>query len=501
MFCKCIISGNTRRVIWTIFLSILFLIVLRPDCLVAQPSEELMVDIENIYVEFDSLGSYVDLPIYIWTNSMNAEFDKIRLMLKYDTTVAEMYSAYRGELLEQANWPNPTIGHSLPGGWISLEFEADEGATGYLENSIGELAKVRFYIKEDSALECLAFPVSFYWMNCRDNIFYERLTDTVYMSDIVYDPIMGGNIQEDDTLPTLKGAPDSCLLNPPQGETALRKVDFHNGVIDIGCNDVIDQRGDLNLNNIPNEIADYVLYINYFLYGISAFDVNPPLQIAVSDINADGEVLTLRDLIYLCLIITGDVYPYPKSGMSMGTDTAVIVQDMNSGTISLIYPDSLAAAHFTFLGEIAPNEDSLGQKYILYAINSGITRVLISSDTGFDDSLLFGQGQLFTYTDSGRLTMAEVADYSDQPIPVRIERIGDIVVCGDANSDYIVNISDAVYVINFIFTGGFMPIPLESADVNCDEAVNISDVVSIVNYIFAGGNDPCDVDGDGIPDC
>ena len=38
-------------------------------------------------------------------------------------------------------------------------------------------------------------------------------------------------------------------------------------------------------------------------------------------------------------------------------------------------------------------------------------------------------------------------------------------------------------------------------DANCDGAVNVSDAVYINNYIFAGGNPPGDPDGDGVPDC
>ncbi len=38
-------------------------------------------------------------------------------------------------------------------------------------------------------------------------------------------------------------------------------------------------------------------------------------------------------------------------------------------------------------------------------------------------------------------------------------------------------------------------------DVNCDGVVNISDSVWIINYVFIGGNEPCDTDGSGEPDC
>ena len=50
-------------------------------------------------------------------------------------------------------------------------------------------------------------------------------------------------------------------------------------------------------------------------------------------------------------------------------------------------------------------------------------------------------------------------------------------ICGDANSSRTVNISDAVYLIAYIFAGGSAPSPLLSGDANCDGRVNISDAV------------------------
>jgi agmatine/peptidylarginine deiminase len=75
------------------------------------------------------------------------------------------------------------------------------------------------------------------------------------------------------------------------------------------------------------------------------------------------------------------------------------------------------------------------------------------------------------------------------------------VLCGDANGDEIVNVSDAVHIINYIFIGGDPPDPPEAGDCNCDENCNISDAVWIINYVFINGNMPCDTSGDGQPDC
>jgi Peptidase family C25/Propeptide_C25/Dockerin type I domain len=78
---------------------------------------------------------------------------------------------------------------------------------------------------------------------------------------------------------------------------------------------------------------------------------------------------------------------------------------------------------------------------------------------------------------------------------------GSSFLCGDANADAEVNVSDAVHIINYVFVGGNPPDPLESGDVNCDITCNVSDAVWIINYVFVGGNMPCDSDGDEFPDC
>ncbi len=63
-------------------------------------------------------------------------------------------------------------------------------------------------------------------------------------------------------------------------------------------------------------------------------------------------------------------------------------------------------------------------------------------------------------------------------------------ICGDADANAIVTISDAVYLINYIFAGGPSPIG-SSGDPDCNSIVTISDAVFLINYIFAGGPAPC----------
>jgi hypothetical protein len=64
-------------------------------------------------------------------------------------------------------------------------------------------------------------------------------------------------------------------------------------------------------------------------------------------------------------------------------------------------------------------------------------------------------------------------------------------VCGDADASGGIDISDAVYLISYIFAGGPAPVPLLAGDANCDSSVDISDAVYLIAYIFAGGPAPC----------
>jgi Dockerin type I domain len=64
----------------------------------------------------------------------------------------------------------------------------------------------------------------------------------------------------------------------------------------------------------------------------------------------------------------------------------------------------------------------------------------------------------------------------------------DIIPPGDTNGDGSTNISDAVWLINYVFTFGPPPYDFSAADVNNDCLVNISDAVMIINYIFIAGS-------------
>lgn len=64
-------------------------------------------------------------------------------------------------------------------------------------------------------------------------------------------------------------------------------------------------------------------------------------------------------------------------------------------------------------------------------------------------------------------------------------------ICGDVTADSLVNITDVVFMLNRIFSGGPPPSDEKVGDVDCDGMLTVTDVVFIIQFIFNGGLEPC----------
>lgn len=82
----------------------------------------------------------------------------------------------------------------------------------------------------------------------------------------------------------------------------------------------------------------------------------------------------------------------------------------------------------------------------------------------------------------------EIGAADERPFTIDMEMY---FVCGDANGDGQVNVGDAVRLINYVFSGGAAPEPLESGDANCDGNADVGDAVYLIAYVFKGGPAPC----------
>ncbi|MGB5105172.1 MAG: peptidoglycan DD-metalloendopeptidase family protein [Candidatus Zixiibacteriota bacterium] len=90
----------------------------------------------------------------------------------------------------------------------------------------------------------------------------------------------------------------------------------------------------------------------------------------------------------------------------------------------------------------------------------------------------------------GYQTYSEITDvFSNLNLDVALDPVA--YIKGDVDFNGIITISDAVYLINFIFTGGPAPNPWATAVyIDSNPVVTISDVVFLINFIFAGGPPP-----------
>ena len=61
---------------------------------------------------------------------------------------------------------------------------------------------------------------------------------------------------------------------------------------------------------------------------------------------------------------------------------------------------------------------------------------------------------------------------------------------GDANGDGQINVSDALYMLNYLFRHGPPPVSFEAGDANCDNDHGALDVVFLLNYLFRFGPAP-----------
>lgn len=65
-----------------------------------------------------------------------------------------------------------------------------------------------------------------------------------------------------------------------------------------------------------------------------------------------------------------------------------------------------------------------------------------------------------------------------------------IHIYGDADGNYLVNTSDAVRLIAYLYGDAPAPEKFLCGDGDCNEIVELTDVIIILNYVFYAGTDP-----------
>ena len=383
-------------------------------------------------------GHYVDVAVYLDSSVTYLEMGGFDFLIAYDASALTFAGATQGQFLTDCEWEYFTYRYGASGNCGSGCPSGEIRLVGIAETNNGDnhpicrtndgvssvLANLTFLLSNDRTLECNYVPIRFHWYECSDNTISSPGGDTLYLSSAVWDyrPLEGQGEYQDITnttapFPSYTGAHFSCDDGSDEAAKTepLRCLEFFNGGVDIICADSIDARGDINLDGLAYTISDAVMYINYFIEGLSAFtdvaDTNaygfaPGYEgsVAASDVNADGLTLTVSDMVYLIRVIVGDALPYPK----------VIPLEVNmtneNGILSVDY--EMGAAYILVRGLETPTllADNLDMKY---SHENGNTRIIIFSLSS--ESFM---GEFVAL--SGDLIGLELATYEGQPAVTKL---------------------------------------------------------------------------------
>ncbi len=220
--------------------------------------------------------------------------------------------------------------------------------------------------------------------------------------------------------------------------------------------------------------ADTIKYNEYFENGLSAFPKYPIPTCCTVDIDRDGDGL------------------FDSDETAIGTDPLDTDSDNDSvddfAEVGGDIGNPLNTDGDALIDALDPDDDGDGIPTIDEIANGdtdgdGIMNYLDNDDD--DDGVL-------TINDNCPLVAnPDQTDFNSNGIGDACE-VCCIGIRGNANGDTgdVIDISDLVFIVSFMFQGGLLPPCLEEADANGDGVIDISDLVYLVSYMFQGGPPP-----------
>ncbi len=377
-------------------------------------TEPYQVRIEKTHLTIQGGHESVDITVEAGSETMGG-FD---LLIAYDASALTFVTALEGDIYSDCGWEYFTYrfgatgncSGGCPSGLLRIVGIAETNNGAYHptcffgESKPFTLASLDFLVTDDRTLECQYVPIRFLWMDCADNTIASESGDTLFISRFVYDYDRGGELTNVASYPTYTGAQDADCFVGDAAKVPVRFIDFFNGGIDIACADELDARGDVNLNEIGYEIADAVLFSNYFVYGLGVF-WNIPGQVAATDVNADGLSLSVADLVYLTRVVIGDAQPYPK------LNPEVASYSVDNGTVRV--NSEMGAASIIVSGNTVPTlmADNMEMRYNFDGTNTRILVYSTEANAKFSGDFLNVNGDIIDI---------EMATYEGTPVAAKV---------------------------------------------------------------------------------
>ncbi len=476
------------------------------------------------------VGHVVEVPIFI---KNDVELGSFELEVDFPYQYLTFIGAERGEALSDTSngvytweWMNyhtfhytdslyrlTLFGlHDIPNGSQNI------GVPLFPHNEYVELVRLQFIINNYGFPSGTFLPLTFEWeiSDCMENTLQDPSYYYLYTSN---DLTQFNSID----------CPPESLGN----YSVIPSLEFVDGGVQAFYD--FTKTGDVNLNTLPYEVADWVCFQNFLSHGDSAL-INPEQQAHNSDVNCDLLPWTISDLLYLCRVILHDAVEIPCKSLEFaypgqtlykvdvtdelalvhtsahpGETVSVPVWLSNSNvaggvTINVLFDSTslsvegvdtsqtrikgwqniipvINPGELFFFGYpdwwdhpspwIQPGSGTLISVY--FRVNASVTPGTFLPITFQTEPNL---GHYNAYTDTIGLTFVQPSTISGW--------IYTNVISGDANSDGILDVGDLVYLINYLYKFGMPPSPVNLGDYNHDSEVNIADVVALINYLYRG---------------
>ncbi|KPJ62305.1 hypothetical protein AMJ44_15790 [candidate division WOR-1 bacterium DG_54_3] len=380
------------------------------------------------------------------------------------------------------------------------------------------LVVLQFVIKYGTFTSGAFFPIIFEWeaSDCLENTFQSSYFDTLYVSQ-----------------DSLQFNPMDCPPESVENLPVSPSLEFSDGGVTAVYPSEL--RGDVNLNWVAYEVADWVLFHNFLLYGDSLL-IDPEKQSVNSDVNCDYLPWSIADFLYLCRVILGEAPEIPckhhkpvlQGSSFYGQDTTdeltlvccsahpgeiasvpvLLSNSMNvrGTTFKVVFDSSVLSVEGVDVsrtrieewekihavinpGELFflayPDWWDILQSYLSIGPGHGVLikiyfRVAEDTPSGTYLPITFvteeNRGHYNAYTDTTGLTLVQPSLVSGW--------IFTDVIPGDTNSDGIVDVADLVYLIDHLYRGKKPPRPLSLGDFLQDNEVNLGDVIALINFVL-----------------
>ncbi len=341
----------------------------------------------------------------------------------YDKRFLEYRGTYAGDYFTDNHWDYFYFEHieTIPEAndtnisFINIHVKKDVDKNPGTPSSFFDGALFEMFFEESMDITTLAYTtVSFYWGDCdRNQVFFNGEYFPARINDVYYphrDISRGYN--------SYWGGYSHTCENTYSANVETPILNFEGIALPVMFDPYYAIRGDINANNIQNEIADAVMYSNYFVFGELAFGDHVQGSTNAADVNYNQIPLELADLVYMIRIIVGDALPW--------TDLQPIASTCTLGEypnqIRYSCPVDIGAIHLRFLtnGSVRAQAASYGMDVISNRSNDTLDVLVYNIG---DQYIPAGTGAfLELYTSSpAELIDAEVSSYEGVNIPVVIQ--------------------------------------------------------------------------------